>query len=195
MNIRDFGKKALKTAVQVASVAIYAASLGSPVIGAVAGAFMGGFAGAAIGLFAGPVAAVGVMTGIYATAKTVRFMMKSPEERKEAIAAFNPKQALRETGEGIARGMAWTVSLSVFVGTLGRVNVSLDWGQPSDNDENNSGRKAGPTIQPPQNDTASSLPDTTLAARFTNAKNPAPEAAAADKPQAAKPQTPPAPRG
>lgn len=190
MNIRDFGKKALKTAVQVASVAIYAASLGSPVIGAVAGAFMGGFAGAAIGLFAGPVAAVGVMTGIYATAKTVRFMMKSPEERKEAIAAFNPKQALRETGEGIARGMAWTVSLSVFVGTLGRVNVSLDWGQPSYDDNN-----AAPVAPPSQNSTApSSLPETPLADRFANAKNAAPAAPVTEKTNAAKPQTPPAPQ-
>lgn len=192
MNIRDFGKKTLKTAAQVAAVGLYAASLGSPVIGAVAGAFMGGFAGAAVGLFAGPVAAVGVMTGVFAAAKTVRFMMKSPEERKESLAAFNPKQALRETGEGIARGMAWAVSLSVFVGTLGRVNVSLDWGQPSYDDNNN----AAPVAPPSQNSTAASpLPETPLADRFANAKNAAPAAPVTEeKTNAAKPQTPPAPR-
>lgn len=195
MNIRDFGKKALKTALQVSAVTLYAASLGSPVIGAVVGGMTGGIAGAAIGLFAGPIAAAGVMTGIYVAAKTVRFAMKSPEERKESLAAFDARQTLRETGQGMGRALAWAVSLSVFVGTLGRVNVSLDWGQPSDNDDNNSSRNAGPTIQPPQNDTASSLPNTPLAARFTNAKNPAPEATTADKPQPAKPQNPPAPRG
>ncbi|HRI77888.1 MAG TPA: hypothetical protein PLX33_12985 [Alphaproteobacteria bacterium] len=192
MNIRDFGKKALKTAAQVAAVGLYAASLGSPVIGAVAGAFMGGFAGAAVGLFAGPIAAAGVMTGIYVAAKTVRFMMKSPEERKESIAAFNPKQALRETGEGMGRAMAWAVSLSVFVGTLGRVNVSFDWGQPSYDDNNN----AAPVAPPPsQNSTAPlSLPETPLAERFANAKNAAPATPAAEKTNTAKPQTPPVPR-
>lgn len=162
-------KSVAQTLGNVVKTGIFAGSLASPVIGAIVGGAAGGVIGAAVGLFAGPVVVVGALMTIYGVNKLVRFTRLPEAERKAALDNFDARQTALDTVNGFARGLAWAVNLSTFVGTLGRSGTSFDWGQPSYDDMATTAETPPTTDAPGAQTPASGLPVKPLTEPFAGA--------------------------
>jgi len=121
---------------KVVMTAVYAGTLGSPVIGLVTGAIAYGTVPAALlGIVAGPLAAVALMGVYYVTYgklakhihdKHLNAELGRPEPKKQPWTAKRGVHAVKELGKGLLRGAGWAISLGVSFITFGKVSLDLD---------------------------------------------------------------------